>query len=131
MLKDIWESFLKMPVWVSIWVFGCLVPMNVGSLLFLDEPLAVLIAVLAFAGFLPNFVLLAVDRAFTSRMAIPHIIGWLPLIPLGTYVLLQYSNESSGSYQAYLTVLLVVNSVSLVMDIPDAWRVFKGKGLVY
>lgn len=131
LLKDIWQSFLNMPAWVSLWVFGVLVPMNTGILFFTGEPYAMPIALLAFGGFLPNFVLLAVDRAFSARMAIPHIIGWLPLLPLLIYLLLKHTDALSPNYQAYLWGLLLCNSVSLVMDFPDAWRVARGRGRAY
>ena len=69
MIVEIWQSFRRLPLWVQIWVAGILVPVNLGSLLFLSEYEGVIVATLAVGGMAPNLVIMARDHGFSRAMA--------------------------------------------------------------
>ena len=47
MLREIWQSYWRLPVWVRIWTVGILGPVNFASILFLDHPMGSVIAMLS------------------------------------------------------------------------------------
>jgi len=121
-ILDLWKSFLSLPLWVRLWVLIILVPINIASLAFTAEPKSTIIISLALAGITFNLIPLWLDRGFTSAMAVPHIIFWTPLVIVLIYQLFFSGFEFSNNYHVFLILLLVCDSLSLFMDIPDALR---------
>jgi len=99
-----------------------LVPTNVASLFFLDQPMGVWVAVLAIGGMLPNLGVIVYDRGISKLMAIPHLIPWTLLVGL----ILFARPEGSETYSTYLWILLAINVFSLCFDYPDAIKWLKG-----
>lgn len=129
MIKDIWQSFLAMPVWVQIWVTFVLVPVNMASILFLGEPYGVLVALLAIGGMTPNVAIIVVERGFSKAMAFPHLAIWAPLVLFLIWWLAQGGPANSG-FATYVKILLVVDLISLAFDFPDARAWLKGNRAV-
>lgn len=130
LIKDIVASFSRMPRWIQIWVALWLVPVNLISLVFLDAPSGTWVACLSIAGMLPNLYLPLIERGLGKSMALPHIMPWT-LQWFTVIGLLLGDPELGGTYQAYLWVLLVTNSLSLLFDYPETIAWFKGhKGIV-
>ena len=127
LLSDVWISFLKMPLWVKIWVFLILIPVNFASLLFLDNPNAGLIAFLATIGILLNIIPLWIYRGFTDVMAIPHVLFWVPLCIILVFHLFIYDATMHSAYRYFLLVLLFTNLISLVFDIQDVIKWFRNR----
>lgn len=120
--NDIWISFRALPVWVQIWMAFFLGPVNVASLAFLNEPQGVLIAVLVFSGVLPNFPIIIYERGFSKLMAFPHLVPWTILVGI-----LVFSRPPViGNYDIYLWILLIVDTISLLFDFPDAVKWWRG-----
>ena len=126
-LTDVCISFLKMPLWVKIWVFLILIPVNFVSLLFLDNPNAGLIAFLATIGILLNIIPLWIYRGFTDAMAIPHVLFWVPLCIILVFHLFIYDATMLSAYRNFLLVLLFTNLISLVFDIQDVIKWFRNR----
>jgi len=122
LIVDVWTSFRSLPTWVIIWMNFILVPTNVASLFFLDQPMGVWIAILAIGGMVPNLVVIFYDRGISKLMAIPHVIPWTLLIGL----ILFTRPEGSAVYSTYLWVVLVIDVISLCFDYPDAIKWIKG-----
>lgn len=122
LFADIWHSFRSLPGWVQIWISFILVPVNMISLFFIQEPMGLWIAFLANVAMLPNLPVMLFERGFSRLMAWPHIIPWTVLVLL----LLIAKPSDTGLYGAYLWVLLVVDLVSLMFDYPDAVKWLKG-----
>lgn len=122
MIKQIWTSFRYLPVWVQIWVAFVLMPINMASMFFYQEPGGLLIAFLANIGMLLNMPVMILDRGFSKAMALPHLIPWTILI----VILLTNRPEAVSNYDIYLTVLLVTNMISLAFDYPDALKWIRG-----
>ncbi len=129
--SDIWQSFLALPMWVRIWTFLILVPINVASIWFIGQPGSVLIASIAIAGIAFNAIPLWFERGFTNTMAIPHVIFWVPLVIIliayltGSKTIL--GEELYEEYRYFLVALLICNIISLAFDIPDAITWFRNR----
>ena len=119
---DIWRSFHALPVWVQIWVALMLVPVNMASLVFINQPLGFWIAFLAIIAMMLNLPAMIYDRGFSKLMAFPHLLPWTILVG----ILLFARPEATGAYSIYLWVLLCTNTISLAFDYPDAFKWIKG-----
>jgi len=119
---DIWNSFRALPLWVQIWVALILVPVNMAPLFFINQPSGWLIAILAIIGIAPNTAIIIIEKGFSKLMAFPHLLPWSILI----VILIFARPEGSEGYQIILWVLLIINSISLIFDFPDAYKWWKG-----
>jgi hypothetical protein len=116
LIADIWASFLAMPLWVKIWVFAILVPVNMAGMAFISAPMGGWIAFLALIALVANTPVMIVERGLTKTMALPHLPPWTALV-----LWIMFARPpATGAYDAYLTVLMLVNLVSLAFDWPDA-----------
>lgn len=126
-IADVWNSFLKLPLWVRVWTFLILVPVNFASLLFLDHPNSSLIIFLAVVGIVLNIIPLCIYRGFTDAMAISHVIFWIPLVVLLIMQLFFSEAVLTDHYRYFLILLLSINLISLVFDIPDTIKLIKNR----
>ena len=123
LITDMWHSLRTMPLWVQLWMFIILVPVNFAAVFFLNEPKGMLIAFLAISGILPNAFFVLWNRGFSNVMAVSHIIFWLPLV----YVLtVSFGTLDSGPFATFCIILFVVDIISLVFDARDSVAWFKG-----
>jgi hypothetical protein len=125
MIADIWRSFMRLPLWVQVWVAVILVPVNMAPLLFYQEPYAVWIAILSVGGMMPNLPIMLIDRGLSKRMALPHLVIWTPLVILLVWLLTGLVG-ADPLYMNMLALLLVVDLVSLAFDYPDAFKWWRG-----
>jgi len=119
---EIWNSFRAIPVWVQAWIVLVLMPINVASLFFLNEPMGLLIAILANVGMLLNIPVMIYDRGVSKLMSIPHLLPWSALVVL----ILFFRPDVTGIYSAFLWGILIINLISLAFDYVDAWKWIKG-----
>ena len=119
---DIWLSLRAMPGWVQIWVFVILVPVNMASLFFINEPMGIWVAFLANIAMILNMPVMFYDRGFSKLMGIPHLIPWTLLVG----ILIFNRPEVIGLYDTYLWILLGTNVISLLFDYPDALKWLRG-----
>jgi len=122
LVLEIWGSFRAMPVWVQIWVAVVLVPVNMASLVFINQPFGLWIAFLANIAMMLNLPVMIYDRGFSKLMALPHLLPWTVLVG----ILLFARPEATGVYSAYLWLLLATNTLSLIFDYPDAAKWLRG-----
>lgn len=115
LFADIWVSFRALPLWVMIWMTVILAPINMVSLYFVSKPMGILVAVLAWGGMLTSHIVLARHRGFTKLVSGGHVIFWVPLV----LILIFARPVANGAYDTDLTILLVVNLLSLLFDIND------------
>ncbi|MDG2340877.1 MAG: hypothetical protein P8L32_06755 [Paracoccaceae bacterium] len=123
LINDIWKSYRALPLWVQIWVFGILVPVNAFSIVFVAQPSGTWIALLAIVAILINVPVMIIERDFTKTMAISHIPLWTILV---VWLVIDRP-QGSPAYETYLLVLLVVDLISLGFDYPDAWKWWKAR----
>jgi hypothetical protein len=122
---EIWQSFRRTPLWVQIWVALILVPVNLLPLAFWGEPYAVWITIFSIGGMLPNLVIMMVGRGLSKCMALPHLLIWTPLVVM-LGMLLQSDLGVSDGFRTVLTVILLVDLLSLVFDYIDGWKWWRG-----
>ncbi|AOW14168.1 hypothetical protein LPB72_06410 [Hydrogenophaga crassostreae] len=112
----VWRSFGALPAWVKIWMVVILAPVNLASLAFLDRPSGAWIAALAIGGMALSWIALFYSRGFSKLVSAGHVFPWTPLVLL----LIFARPEAAGAYGVYLTVLLVIDLISLAFDYNDA-----------
>ena len=122
-VNDIWASLRRMPLWVQVWMFVILVPVNILPIIEIFQPGGTLIALLSIGGLLPNLFLLLRDRGFSKLMSLSHLILWTPLCVM----LILRSAQAPDSMTLILWLVLVVDVVSLCFDIPDFIRWMRGE----
>lgn len=110
----IWKSLLAVPLWVQLWlvVMGAV---NMASLAFLDQPSGELVAILVFAG-----VIIGVGIAIQAR-GFNRLVGcWPPnrMDPAGSDNHF-CAPRGTETYQIFLTMLAVVNTISILFDAND------------
>lgn len=118
--RDIWHSYRSLPAWVQIWVGLILVPANLASVFFLNQPNGLWIAILAVGGMIPNAFFMVFERGFSRIMAISHLILWTPLM------FLLWPQLGAP----YATILFVINGISLIFDVKDTNEWIKGERAV-
>ncbi len=123
MILEIYNSFRAMPLWVQAWVALILAPVNMASLYFYSEPAGLWIAFLANIAMMMNLPVMLYDRGFSKMMAIPHLVPWTILV----LWIFFYRPEAAGNYDIYLTILLTVDTISLLFDFPDAIKWLNGE----
>jgi len=119
--QGIYRSFRDLPIWVQVWMSAILIPINMASFAFLDQPLGLWVCFLAVGGMIPNLPLIFFTRSFSKMLALPHLPFWTVLV---CFLLFARPN-GSNSYDTYLQVLLATNFVSLIFDYVDAFKWWK------
>ncbi|AXI48068.1 hypothetical protein C1J03_19915 [Sulfitobacter sp. SK012] len=122
LFSDILQSFISLPKWVKFWLMFILGPVNMASIFFLGEPGSGFVVFLVVAGMLLSLAPVPFERGLSKATAIGHVVPWTLLV---AYILFARP-EGSGSYQTYLTVLAVVNAISLAFDYVDSLKWLKG-----
>ena len=125
LITDVWTSLRALPLWVQLWVFAILVPVNMVSIFFWGEVGGWIVIFLAIGGMFPNAVLIILERGFSKAMALSHVLMWSPLLMI---IALFLMNDPivDGGYRSYLWVLFGVNLFSLGFDIIDSIKWFRG-----
>ena len=114
-MASVMQSYEGLPNWVKIWMNLILGPVNLVTLAFLDQPNGTLIAILAIGGMILTVAIVIASGGFTKLASVGHIVLWTPLV----YMLIFARPEGAFVYQTFLTVLLVINMLSLVFDFND------------
>ncbi|MFB9149483.1 hypothetical protein [Roseovarius ramblicola] len=123
MIREIWHSYRRLPLWVQLWVSVILVPVNAASLGYVAQPAGGWLAAMAVGAMLVNGVLMLAERGFSKAMALPHALIWTPMLALILWLLAQ---DIAAPYRAYLLILLAVDAVSLVFDLIDTRKWLSG-----
>ena len=130
MIKDLWQSFMRLPLWVRLWVVVFLAPVNAATLAFLGEPYGLVIALLAYAGMVPNIAIMGIERGVSRLMAVPHLIFWTPML-IVVVIALSGDAVSSPVHYGFLGLLFVVDMVSLAFDARDTRDWWNGKRAIF
>ena len=125
LIRDIWGSWRRLPLWVQVWVALILVPVNALSLVFVIYPGGMVLAALAVGAMLMNLAILIQERGLSKAMALPHLFLWTPLVAYILWLMQVYVGMEQ-SFRLYLWLLLAVDVISLVMDYADAWKWLRG-----
>lgn len=110
----IWKSLLAVPLWVQLWLI-IMGAVNMASLAFLDQPSGGLVAILVFTGVAIGVGIAIQARGFNRLVGVGHLIAWIPLVLMIVFA----RPEGSEAYQIFLTMLAVVNTISILFDAND------------
>ncbi|MDE2149329.1 MAG: hypothetical protein KGJ55_05735 [Gammaproteobacteria bacterium] len=126
-LRRSWRSYRSLPGWVQLWVGLVLVPANVLPFFFLDTWSGRAGAAAAVVVVATNLPIMWIAGGMTRAMSLPHLLAWIPL-EIALLLRLQGHAGAVGSPEARLALLLLtVNAVSLVFDVLDSWRWWRGE----
>lgn len=123
LFSDILNSFISLPKWVKFWLMFILGPVNMASLFFLGQPGGVWVAVLAWTGMLLSLAPVPFERGISKAAALGHVPPWTILV---IYIFFFARPEATGAYGIYLTILGVVNTISLGFDYLDSYKWLRG-----
>lgn len=123
----LWQSFRRLPLWVQLWMAGLLLPINLASLFLLHYPSAQWIALSAVIVVGSNMLLMYLYGGFSRLLAVPHLLIWGPLQVMLLMYLAQSGEPLATGEVLYVSLVLVVNGISLVFDLIDAWRWMQGE----
>jgi len=109
---------MHQPPRVSVWV-AILALANLASIVFWAAPVAKMIFVTFILSITAMMVLYSFF-GFQKFLGIAHVF-WIYLVPF-IVLQLEYAN---GIFLAYLSTLVVLLTVSLVLDAIDIWKYFR------
>lgn len=118
-MKELYQSFLSLPLWVKVWMLCILVPVNMLGLLFLDQEVGLWIAILGLAGMIPNMFVMYFEKAFSKTMAVSHVIPWTALVAFLAVKLIKGEVPEGNIYYA-VWLVLIVDSISLLFDYKES-----------
>ncbi len=125
LFKRMLISWTHLPVWVLIWVFLFLGPVNMAALYFLYTPTGIIATIAMIIAFTANGYLIIANGGVSKVMAIPHVIAWVPLVVYLLWQLLVSGSIELGSSEYWFAWLLaIINGISLGFDFYDTkeWR---------
>lgn len=73
------KSAFSLPVWVQLWMFLILIPVNMSGFFMLHTTSGIWVAILGAGALAINAVILFLNRGFSTALAIPHLVLWVPL----------------------------------------------------
>ena len=114
-IARVMKSHSELPTWVQIWMNFILGPVNLATLAFLGQPSGGLIAALSLSGMALTVAIVIASGGFSKVAAAGHVLPWTPLV----FMLAFARPEGTAIYGAFLTVLFVVNVISLAFDFND------------
>ncbi len=116
------KGMLKMPIQWQLWLMVLVAANMIAPLFFLGhlEARVVLGTIMASMAFMT---FLTYRFGFTRILGLGHVL-WLPMLP---FLLLRLSNTpADDGFGIWLRVLLVLNSLSLILDTVDVIRYIGG-----
>lgn len=122
-LSKFMRGILTSPLWVKLWLAVLMVANMAVPLVYFDH----LEAHIVLGTFLAGFVLLVVltgKFGFTRILGLGHIL-WVPLVffLLGRLDL----HPADQPYGLWMRSVIVLNSISLIIDITDVVRYIRGE----
>ncbi|MEL7218446.1 MAG: hypothetical protein AAGK01_08450 [Pseudomonadota bacterium] len=121
-------SLWSAPVWVRIWVFVLLVPVNlwaVGAWLATDHPLPAWLSLAWLFVVVVNSAITLIERGVSKVTSASHLIVWLPAWAYAVWWLMQ------GTLDGHLLVLawayVIIIGICNIFDLYDTWRWFRGE----
>ncbi|MDX8354515.1 hypothetical protein [Cognatiyoonia sp. IB215182] len=128
-LVDAFRSLNAAPIWVQIWVWSFLAPVNMASFVFYgftNHPLPGWIALGFMFVLLSNMSIVLYERGISKITSLPHLIPWVPLQIYAGYWLFVWG-DLSPSLAVYAWAYFVIIGISNVFDLYDTYRWVRGE----
>ena len=121
------KAMMNMPIHWQVWL-GLLITVNiVGPFFFINTMEAQIVLATAIAG-LGIMAVIFSEKGFVRLMGIGHI-GWFPLVSL-LWMRLDFAPANSA-FGFWLMTVIVLDSLSLLIDTIDVFRYVKGERTPY
>lgn len=124
-IADSNRSFMRLPLWVRIWLAAILIPANAAAFFMKDTPTGLHASRAAAFVAAVNGPMILAQRGWGKVLAVPHLVVWPPLLLFAARRMSE--PHVSRREKIYAFIVLAVNGVSLVFDIVDAWRWARGE----
>ena len=124
-IMDTNRSFMRLPLWVRLWIVLALGGVNLGAFLLTHTPTGYWAAWCTVLVLVMNSPILLVQRGWGKALAIPHLVVWIPLLGFVAFHLGADDITSTELY--YALALFTVNGTSIVFDLVDSWRWLQGE----
>jgi len=124
-MKQMILSMVRLPLWVHVWIWVLLLPINIASLFFMDTATGLYGAIAIIFVLMVNSALILINQGMSKVLAIPHLIAWGPLVIYIVWRALFGAGYIYWDNEALLALgLLIVNIISLGFDVYDTreWR---------
>ncbi|MEE9433330.1 MAG: hypothetical protein V3V15_03730 [Sphingorhabdus sp.] len=127
------EALMMQPAWLLIWL-GFLGAANLGAVLFIVgrkdgkwifriEALAILLAFMAAGSFMEY---LYGQHGYVRLLGLAHIVFWTPVYAWIWFKRRQLHPPSESLFGKFLVFYLLIDGISLVIDVIDVIRHFAG-----
>jgi hypothetical protein len=114
--------FTRFPVPLRLWIAALIAWNCVFSWMYYDSnPFVAKVILGVFASGGVVMTVIQAHYGFVKLLGLVHT-GWLFLVP---WIYFTQLDENNDNYN-YLVSLMVINSISLVLDIKDVWQYFRG-----
>ena len=123
-LFQIVKSFFALPIWVISWISLFLIPANFAGFWFIGTTTGFWVALLGAGAIIINLGIIWVNRGFSRALAFPHVLLWVPL-QIILIKAIPALNAASMEHTLCMAVL-TINGISLLFDVTDCWRWWKG-----
>lgn len=126
LVNDCNASFMRMPLWVRLWIVIALGGVNLFSFFMLDSQIGVWTAIAAALVLAFNTPTLMIQRGWGKALAISHLFIWIPLIVIVARKLLDGDAQFAPYEYMYGVLVVIVNSISIAFDINDTKEFIQG-----
>ncbi len=116
---------MRLPLWVRIWIVLGLGGVNLAAFFLTHTPTGYWAAWCAAFIVAVNGPTILIQRGWSRLLALPHLVVWIPLLAYVVYRL--GAQDVTDTERVYGSVLLIVNGISVIFDLADAWRWFTGE----
>lgn len=118
------QSFMRLPLWVRLWILIGLGGVNAAALALTHWPTGfwaswALVAIVAV-----NLPMVLIQQGYGRILALPHLVVWIPLCIYAFMRLL--ADDATAGEQSYAALLLAVNGLSVAFDLRDSWHWLRG-----
>jgi hypothetical protein len=124
-LADANGSFMRLPLWVRVWLVFILLPANAAAFFMKGTPTGLRASRAAAFIAAVNGSVILIQRGWGKALAVPHLFAWVPLLVFAVRRVGQ--PDAPRSERVHAGILLVVNGISLVFDVADTGRWIKGE----
>ncbi len=124
-IADSNRSFMRLPLWVRLWLVSILLPVNAAAFFMKDTPTGHRAARAAAFVAAVNGPTILIQRGWGKVLAVPHLVVWIPLLVFAARRLKEPGVPRRE--RVYATILLIVNGTSVIFDAVDAWRWLRGE----
>lgn len=101
------RSFMRLPLWVRLWLAFILLPANAAAFFMKDTPTGLRASRAAAFVAVVNGPVILIQRGWGKALAVPHLFAWVPLLMFAARRVGE--PDASRSERVYAIALLIVN----------------------